>query len=156
MVLVVITHVECQPVDWPVITVGLLLRIIRVMFLNPSRAHRVQPDGEEKRKRQVNKSWPTAEINHGDIVSDSACEIHEEPSVPHSDRFQTWGARKLKKWKEHQPNRLPIPFVTDQERLPMISQDGIMFIVAQMRVIPQMINKKTHDNGLQTGRIGQE
>src|SRR6266446_1845558 len=101
MVLVVIAHVQRQPIDRPVITVGLLLRIVRVMFLNPTCAHRVQPDGEEKRKHEVKESWPPAEINHGYIVGDGACEIHEEPSVPHGDRFQAWGPRKLKKRKEH-------------------------------------------------------
>ena len=46
--LVMISHVETEPVDRPVITVGLLAGIVRVMLLDPTRAHRVQPDREEK------------------------------------------------------------------------------------------------------------
>src|SRR5436305_8049943 len=156
MVLIMITHVEGQPIDWPIITVGLLFRIIRIMFLDPTRAHRVQPNGEEKRKRQVKKSWPAAEINNRYIVRDGAREIHEEPSVPHGDRFQAWGPRELKKWEQHQPNGLAIPFIADQARLPMISQIGIMSIVALMRVMPQMINTKTHRARIQIREIGQD
>src|SRR5438270_4976565 len=136
MVLVVITHVERQPIDRSVITVGLLLRIIRVMFLDPPRSHRVQADGEEKRKHEVKESWPSAEIDHSDVISDSAREIHAEPSVPHGDGFQTWGPRELKKRKKHQPNRLAVPFIPDQACLPMISQVSIMFVIALMRVMP--------------------
>src|SRR5438477_13169557 len=112
--LVVITHVERQPVDWPVITVGLLLRIVRVMFLNPTCAYRVQPEGEEKRKCEVKESRPATEINHAHIVGDGAGKVYEEPSVPHGDRFQTRRPRQLETWKDHQPDRLTIPFVADK------------------------------------------
>src|SRR5207248_10073167 len=105
VVLVVITHVERQPGDWSVITVGLLFRIDRVMFLNPTRADRVQPDGEEKRKREVKEPRPATEINHAYIVGGGAGKVYEEPSVPHGDCFQTRRPRQLEKRKEHQPNR---------------------------------------------------
>ena len=87
VMLVVITHVERQPIDRPIITVGLLIRIIRVMFLDPTCAHRMQPDGKEKRKCEIKESRPAAKINHGYVVRDGACKIYAEPSVPHGDRF---------------------------------------------------------------------
>src|SRR5438105_12769597 len=156
MVLVVITHVERQRVDWAVITVGLLLWIVRVMFLNPTGAYRVQPDGEEKRKGEIQESRPATEINRAHIVGDSAGKVYEEPSVPHGDCFQTRRPRQLEKRKEHQPDRFTIPFVADQARLPMVGQVGIVFVIALMRMMAQMINAETHRARIQIRKIGQD
>src|SRR5436305_5252265 len=126
------------------------------MFLNPTCAYRVQPDGKEKRKREVKESRPATEINHAHIVGDGAGKVYEEPSVPHGDCFQTRGPRQLEKRKEHQPNRFTIPFVADQARLPMVGQVGIVFVIALMRMMPQMINAETHRARIQIRKIGQD
>src|SRR5437016_8440595 len=153
-VLVVITHVERQPVDWPVITVGLLIRIVRVMFLNPTCAYRMQPDGEKKRKREVKESRPATEINYAHIVGDGAGKVYEEPSVPHGDCFQTRRPRQLEKRKEHQPNRFTIPFVANQARLRMVGQVGIVFVIALMGMLAQMVNAETNRAGIQMQKGG--
>ena len=46
MVLIVIAHVQCDPIDRAVITERLLVEIVCVMFLNPARADWMQPDGK--------------------------------------------------------------------------------------------------------------
>src|SRR5437764_575028 len=126
------------------------------MFLNPTCAYRVQPDGEEKRKREVKESRPATEISHAHIVGGGAGKVYEEPSVPHGDCFQTRRPRQLEKRKEHQPNRFTIPFVADQARLPMVGQVGIVFVIALMRMMAQMINAETHRAWIQIRKIGQD
>src|SRR5437762_12752635 len=126
------------------------------MFLNPTCAYRVQPDGEEKRKRQVKEPRPATEINHAHIIGDGAGKVYEEPSVPHGDCFQTRRPRQLEKRKEHQPDRFTIPFVADQARLPMVGQVGIVFVIALMRMMAQMVNAETHRARIQIRKIGQK
>src|ERR1043166_8054694 len=75
VVLVVITHVQRQQINRPVIAERLLIEIIRVMLLNPASAYRVQPNGKQKREHQIEKSGPTAEINDRYIIRDRACKI---------------------------------------------------------------------------------
>src|SRR5262249_10834342 len=50
VMLVVITHVQRYPIDWPIVTERLLVEIVRVMLLNPARANRMQPDRKQKRE----------------------------------------------------------------------------------------------------------
>src|SRR5437868_8152407 len=85
MVLIVITHVQRQPVDRSVITKRLLVKIVRVVLLNPAGTYRVQADGEEKCKHEIKKSSPTAEIDDRYIVQDRTREVGGEPAVPHLD-----------------------------------------------------------------------
>src|SRR5579884_845012 len=101
---IVITHVQRHAVDWPVITERLLIKIVRVMLLNPARSHRMQPNGKEKRERQIEKPGPATEINDGRVVDDRARQIQRKPAVPHPDRFQPRRTRYLEKWEEHQPD----------------------------------------------------
>src|SRR6185503_6025842 len=56
VMLVVITHVEADTIDWPVITVGLLVRIVRVMFLDPTCTDRVQANGTSERTKQIKQT----------------------------------------------------------------------------------------------------
>ena len=77
MVLVVITHVQRDTIDRPVITERLLIEIIGVMLLNPARAYRMQTNREEKSEHEIKKSGPAAKINDRYIVSDRAREIDE-------------------------------------------------------------------------------
>src|SRR5205807_2776546 len=107
--LIVITHVQRQPIDWPIVTERLLVEVVSVMLLNPACPHRMQPNGKQKREYQIKKSSPTAEINDGYIIRDRACEIHREPAVPHLDGFESRRTRDLEKWKQHQPDRFPVP-----------------------------------------------
>src|SRR5215467_653418 len=135
MMLVVIAHVQRRSIDWSVITERLLVKIVSVMLLNPASTHRMQADRKEKREHEVKKTRPAAKINCSYIIGHCTCEIDEEPSIPHFDRFQSWGAGQLKKWKQHEPNLLPVPFITYQPRLPMIRQISVILIVALVRVM---------------------
>src|SRR5207302_8079449 len=72
MVLIVIAHVQRHQIDRPVIAESLLVKIVGVMLLNPARAHRVQTDREEKRKRQVNQPRPAAKIHDCYVIERSA------------------------------------------------------------------------------------
>src|SRR5215472_19245236 len=92
MVFIVITHVETNPIDRPVITIGLLVGIVRVMLLNPTRAYRMKPDGKEERKGEVQQASPAAEIDDTNVIQDSSDQIQRKPSVPHLDCAQTRGA----------------------------------------------------------------
>src|SRR4029077_10570978 len=42
MILVILTHIQTYPVDRAVVAVSLLVRIVRIMLLDPARANRVQ------------------------------------------------------------------------------------------------------------------
>src|SRR6478609_8615479 len=63
VVLIVITHVQRQPIDRPIVAERLLVEIVCVMLLNPACPHGVQPNGKQKREHEIKKSGPTAEIN---------------------------------------------------------------------------------------------
>ncbi len=153
MVLIVIAHVEREKIDRAVITVGLLVRIVCVMLLNPARAHRVEPDRKEKRKHEIKKSGPATKINHRHVVGSRAEKIHDKPAVPERDRLQPWRPSQLEKRKQHQPDRFAIPFVADQPRLPVVRKIGIPFVVALMRMMLEMVNAKTHRAGAKVGKI---
>src|SRR5438132_13197486 len=62
VVLVVIAHVQRYTIDRSVIAERLLVEIVGVMLLDPTSAHWVQPNGKEKREREIKKSGPTAKI----------------------------------------------------------------------------------------------
>src|SRR5439155_7710133 len=126
------------------------------MLLNPTRAHRMKPNRKEKRERKIKKPRPAAEINNGCIIRCRACEIHEEPPVPHGDRFQPWRPRELEKRKKHEPQRLAIPFVADKLRLPMVREVSVIFIIPLMRMMLQMINEKTHGTRCEVRQIGND
>src|SRR5436190_307189 len=113
MVLVVIAHVKRHAIDRAVITECLLVEIVGVMLLNPASAHRMQPNRKEKREYEIKKSRPTAKINNSCIVRRCTGKIHEEPPVPHLDGLQPGRPGQLEKRKEHEPDRLAIPFVAD-------------------------------------------
>src|SRR5947207_1301444 len=100
------------------------------MLLNPARADRMQPNGKQKREHQIKKSGPTAEIDDRYVVRDRTPEIQREPTVPHLNCLEPRRTSDLKKWKQHQPDRLSIPFVTHQARLPVVRQIGVPVIVA--------------------------
>ena len=76
VVLIVITHVQRHPIDWPVITERLLVEVVSIMLLNPACPHGVQSNGKQEREYQIQKSWPTAEINDRDVIRDRACKIN--------------------------------------------------------------------------------
>ena len=134
-VLVVVAHVQRHAIDRPVITERLLVEIVGVMLLNPTGANWVQPNRREKGEREIQKSRPTAEINNCCIIRRRTCEIDEEPPVPHFDRLQSRRPGQLKKWKEHEPDSLAIPFVTDQPRFPMVREISVVFVVTLMRMM---------------------
>src|SRR6266480_298180 len=98
--LIVIAHVKANQIDRAVVTERLLIEIVRIMLLNPTRADRVQSDREEKRKHEIEEARPAAEINHRDIVGDRRDQVRDKPPVAHRDRFQARRTRQLEKWKE--------------------------------------------------------
>src|SRR3954468_593140 len=101
MMLIVIAHIQRQPVDRPVITERLLVEIVRVMLLNPAAADRVQSDRKQKREHQIKKSGPAEEVDDSNIEDECARQIDREPPVPHFDCRQPRRPRYLKEWKEH-------------------------------------------------------
>src|SRR6266480_5916726 len=126
------------------------------MLLNPASAHRMQPNRKEKREYEIKKSRPTAKINNSCIVRRCTGKIHEEPPVPHLDGLQPGRPGQLEKRKEHEPDRLAIPFVAHQPRLPMIREISVVFVIALMRMMLQMINAKTHRAGREIREIGDD
>src|SRR5438067_8901490 len=114
------------------------------MLLNPTGADRMQSNREEKREPEIKESRPTTKINDGCVVCCRTHEIDEGPPVPHGDRFQSGRPGKLKKWEKHEPQSFSMPFVADQTRFPMICEVSIVFVIALMRMMLQMINAKTH------------
>src|SRR5690348_11477135 len=156
MMLIVIPHVERYAIDWPVITERLLIEIVRVMLLNPARAHRMQPDRKHECEHEIKKTGPATEIDYGYIVYDRACQVGREPAVPHLDRLEPRRACHLEKRKEHQPDGFPIPFVAHQSRLPMVRQVGVPFVIALMRMMLQMVNTKAHRAGREVWQIGDD
>src|SRR4029077_4780236 len=113
-------------------------------LLNPASTHRMQSNREEKREPEIKESRPTAKVNDDCVVRYRTHEIHKEPPVPHRDRFQSGRPGQLKKWKEHEPQCFSMPFIADHARLPMICQVSIVFVIALMRMMLQMINTKAH------------
>jgi hypothetical protein len=156
VMLVVISHVQREEIDRAVITECFLVEIVGVMLLNPTRAHRMQPNREEKREHEIKKSGPPAEVNNCGIVRRRARKIHKEPPVPHLDGLQPGWPGQLEKRKEHEPDRLAIPFVAHQPCLPMIREISVVFVIALMRMMLQMINAKTHRAGREIREIGDD
>src|SRR5206468_8006353 len=76
VMLVMIAHVQCHPIDRPVIAERLLVEIVRVMLLNPARAHWMQPDRKEEREYEIKEPCPAAEIHNRYIVRRGAREIN--------------------------------------------------------------------------------
>src|SRR5436190_21791757 len=76
VMLIVVTHVETNSIDRAVITVGLLVGIIGIMLLDPTRAYWMKSDREEERKSQIKQARPPAEVNDTDIIQDSGGQIH--------------------------------------------------------------------------------
>src|SRR6266480_2769889 len=104
VMLVVIAHVQCHPINRSVITERFLVEIVRVMLLNPARADRMQPNGKQKREHQIKKSGPTAEIDDRYVVRDRTPDIQREPTVTHLNCLEPRRTSDLKKWKQHQPD----------------------------------------------------
>src|SRR5436190_1740444 len=75
---------------------------------------------------------PTAKINDGHIVERGTRKIDEEPAIPHRNRLQSWRARQLKKWEEHEPDCLREPPVAYQARFPMVRQVCVVFVITLM------------------------
>src|SRR6266705_3520754 len=126
------------------------------MLLNPASTDWMQANREEKREHEIKKPRPTTKINNGCVVCCSAREIHEEPSIPHGDRFQSGRPGQLKKWKKREPQSFSMPFVADQTRFPMICEVCIVFVIALMRMMLQMINPKTHRAGCKIRQISDD
>src|SRR5438477_3034800 len=148
-----VAHVQGDEVDWSVIAERLLVEIVRVVLLNPTGANWVQPNRREKREREIKKSRTTAKIHNCCIIHRRTCEIDEEPPVPHFDRFQSRRPSQLEKWKEREPDRLAIPLVADQPRFPMVREISVVFVIALMRMMLQMIHAKTHCTGNEVREI---
>src|SRR6266487_284612 len=144
MVLVVIAHVLGYPIDWPVIAERFLIEIVSVVLLNPTSTHRMQSNRKEKREYEIKKSRPTEKINNSCIVRRCTGKIHEEPPVPHFDRFQARRPGQLEKREKHEPQSLAIPFVANEPRFPVVREIGVVFVIALMRMMLQVINAKTH------------
>src|SRR5437667_10969455 len=49
-----------------------------------------------------------------------------------------------------------MPFVADQARFPMIREVGVIFVIALMRMMLEMVNAKTHRAGRKIGKISQD
>src|SRR6266480_90847 len=156
MVLVVVAHVQRHPIDRSVITERLLVEIVCVMLLNPTGTNRMQPNRKEKRERQIKKPRPTAEINNRYIVRRCTREVDEEPPVPHFDRFQAGRPSQLEKRKEHEPQCLAIPFVANEPRFPMVREISVVFVIALMRMMLQVINAKAHRAGREIRKISND
>src|SRR5205085_876062 len=82
VVFIVITHVETNPIDRPVITIRLLFGIVCVMLLNPARDYQMKPDRKEKRKDEVQQAGPAAKVDHTNVIQDRDDQIQRKPSVP--------------------------------------------------------------------------
>src|SRR5438046_9921941 len=117
------------------------------MLLDPTSAYWMQANRKEKCEPEIKKPRPAAKINNHDIVRCRTHEIHKEPPVPHGDRFQSGRPGQLKKWKKHHPQCFSMPFVAHQTRFPMVCEVGVVFVIALMRMILQMINAKAHRAG---------
>src|SRR5437867_2143360 len=126
------------------------------MLLNPASADRMQPNREEKCEHEVKKTRPTAKINDCHVVEHRTRKINKEPAVPHLDRFQTGWACQLKEWKEHEPDGLAIPSITDQARFPVVCQVRVIFVIALMRMMLQMIDAETHRPRRKIRKIGDD
>src|SRR5438270_447700 len=72
VMLVVMSDIERQTIDRPVIAEGLLVRINRVVLLDPARSNGMQPDGKEQRKHEVTKTGRAEEVNDREIVGNRA------------------------------------------------------------------------------------
>jgi len=83
MMLVVITHVQADAIDRPVVTISLLIRIVCIMFLNPACTDRMQADRKCKGTTKIEQAGPSAEVHDGRVVSDGAKEVEKNPAVPH-------------------------------------------------------------------------
>src|SRR5947199_8811684 len=99
------------------------------MLLNPASPNRVQPNRKEKREHEIKKSRPTAKINDGHIVERGTRKIDEEPAIPHRNRLQSWRARQLKKWDEHEPDCLRVPSVALPASFHMVRECCVLFTI---------------------------
>src|SRR5207253_10796711 len=105
------------------------------MLLDPASPNRVQPNRKEKREHEIKKSRPTAKINDGHIVERGTRKIDEEPAIPHRNRLQSWRARQLKKWEEHEVDCLPQPPVRYHARFPTVLHVLAVFVTTLMRIM---------------------
>src|SRR5437016_13846641 len=126
------------------------------MLLNPASPNRVQPNRKEKREHEIKKSRPTAKINDGHIVERGTRKIDEEPAIPHRNRLQSWRARQLKKWEEHEPDCLREPPVAHQACFPMVRQVCVVFVITLIGMMLLMINTKANRAGGEIGKIGDD
>src|SRR2546423_13549726 len=99
--LIVIPDIQGHDIDRTVIAECLLRKIESKMFLDPARTQRMQPDGKEKRKREIEQTRTAAKINDGRVIGESAGQIQKQPTAPHGVGFYARRARQLHKRKKH-------------------------------------------------------
>src|SRR5256714_1638176 len=153
---VVVTDIERHPVDRPVITKRLLVRIERVVLLNPAGAHRMETDGKQKRKPKIPESEPAADEVNGDDVAEDGEDVPYRPGIPHGDCFQTRWPGELKNREEEKPERFPVPFVADEARLPLVGDVGVHFVMALMGMMLEMVNPEGNRGREEIGQIGED
>ena len=86
VMLVMVSHIERDRIDRSVIAECLLIRIERVMLLNPARSYRMQADRKEKRTGQIPDPNPAAELENGETISRGRNKVRDRPGAPHCDR----------------------------------------------------------------------
>src|SRR5438105_10752438 len=156
MVLIVVAHVECDPIDRAVITERLLLGIERVMLRHPARTDGMQPDRKEKRTGEIPEAAPAAKIDDADIVGGGAEHVHYCPAAPHRDGPQTQWTRQLEKRKEEQPERFAEPFVADETRFPLIRNVRVRFVIALVSVMLEVVDDETYGAGEEIRQVGHD
>src|SRR5438876_3929561 len=107
--LVMISDIKGHDIDRTVIAECFLRNIESEMLLDPTRAQRMQPDGKEKRKREIEKTGSAEKINDGHVIGEGAGQIEKQPATPHGVGLHPRRPRQLHKRKQHEPDRLAIP-----------------------------------------------
>src|SRR5438270_3136047 len=72
VVLIMVAHVQRNPVNGTVVAVSLLVWIVGIMLLNPPRPDRMKTDGKERGKGEIEKAGPAEKVDYANVVKRGA------------------------------------------------------------------------------------
>jgi len=157
MVFVVIAHIEGYGIQDAIIAKRLLDLVVgQIVLLDPAGAERVQADGEEEAKQQVNDCFGSEEIPHGGDENDLRDPVQRNPFIEGFDLAEARDAEDLPDGIEKQPDNFSYKVVVDELCFPAIGQVGIQLVYSLEGVVFDMIALERDRAWEKLGEVGED
>src|ERR1700754_3348146 len=157
MVFVVIAHIEGYGIQDTIIAESLLdLVVSQIVFLDPAGSERVEADGEEEAKQEVNDRFGSEEIPHGGDKNDLCGPVQRNPFIEGFDLAKAGDPEDLPNGIEQQPNNFSYKVVVDEFCFPAIGQVGVELVYSLKGVVFDMIALERDRAWEKLGEVGED